>query len=254
MESRDERDRILRYLLDEFEPEERQAFEERYFRDDAFFERVCAMEDRLIQQYCSGVGDERTRRRFEDLLRVSPARKERVEMVRALRESGVDRPAAAERPLPFWSKAAACLRLHPAPFLIGALSILIVVVAWVVLQPAPQSPVPGGDPVLLVELSPGRVREASPLQIVRPTQATKTIRFVLRTPDALPSESYSVVVGTPENPSAWTGGSIWDDGFGAHRVDVPSESLQPGDYGLALSLTEGAESRRIATFFFRVSR
>ena len=75
---------IAQYLLGELSEEERDRFEEQFFSDDLFFQKVEAARDQLIEDYLRGGLSGRDRERFDAYFLSSPSRREKVETMRAL--------------------------------------------------------------------------------------------------------------------------------------------------------------------------
>jgi len=81
------REQIVRYLLDEMNQIERTQMEERLVRDPSFFETIAAAEDDLIMQYLRGNLGRELLPRFTEVYMESPARRARVESARVLRDA-----------------------------------------------------------------------------------------------------------------------------------------------------------------------
>jgi anti-sigma factor RsiW len=84
-EAEDERaELIVRYLLGGLSPAERERLEGEYFGDDAFFERVMAVEGELIDSYVRGDLPADDRVRFESIFLADARRRKRVAFARDL--------------------------------------------------------------------------------------------------------------------------------------------------------------------------
>src|SRR4051794_14017170 len=75
------------YLLGELPEQEQITLEEKYFVDDDCFAQLLAVEDDLIDDYVRGLLSEHERKLFENHFLVTPQRRERLEISRALRGS-----------------------------------------------------------------------------------------------------------------------------------------------------------------------
>lgn len=73
-----------RYLLGELSQEEASALESGYFSDDELFERLCAMETDLLDEYVRGELTDTERAVFEERLSGSPSLRARLESAKAL--------------------------------------------------------------------------------------------------------------------------------------------------------------------------
>src|SRR5512142_2073384 len=123
-DSRDE-DVLRAYLLGRTAPETRDGIEQRLFSDDElFWERLCLVEDELVDQYARGdlEGDDVTR--FERDFLVTDERRAKLDLAVALKEY-VDRRREAprrardwlQRPVssPAWAVAVAATLLVALP-------------------------------------------------------------------------------------------------------------------------------------------
>ena len=87
MESRYDKDFMIRYLLGELsesEKPEQERFEKAYFTDDELFDELEAVENDLIDRYVRGELAQELNQRFEDSLGDRPARKKKVEFARVI--------------------------------------------------------------------------------------------------------------------------------------------------------------------------
>jgi anti-sigma factor RsiW len=75
---------LIRYLLGELPPAERDAFEDNYFEISDLREQVDAMEDELIDSYVRGDLTPTQRQHFERWFLLSPERQEKLKFARAL--------------------------------------------------------------------------------------------------------------------------------------------------------------------------
>src|SRR5262245_14498873 len=104
MESSVNETTMTRYLLGDLPEQEAVALEDRFFRDDAFFEELRAAEADLIDQYVRGELSKATSQQFEKHFLKSAARRQRVEFAKALAgavtQSQVQTSVAATTPKP----------------------------------------------------------------------------------------------------------------------------------------------------------
>src|SRR5688572_20912108 len=82
-----EEERMIQYLLGQLPLEEQAEIEDRYICDAAYFERICAVEESLIDDYLTGAMESMARRRFEETYMTNPERRKRVEFAGKLRET-----------------------------------------------------------------------------------------------------------------------------------------------------------------------
>lgn len=109
----DRKEQIPRYLLGELTEEEREDFERDFFDGDDLAAEVLAAEEKLMEDYVSGILDPGRRRQFENLYLSNPAHREELKLHESLRTlSGAARTTG--RPSPAvrkWAVAglAACI-------------------------------------------------------------------------------------------------------------------------------------------------
>jgi anti-sigma factor RsiW len=87
---------IIRYLTGDLSERSRQKVEDRYFKDDSFFEEVAIVEEELIDDYVRGRLTGHVREQFEKHFLTSPARRERVEFSRTMLKSLTGEPISDE--------------------------------------------------------------------------------------------------------------------------------------------------------------
>lgn len=73
-----------RFLLGEMSEDDRGAFEERFVADEELFERMCVVEDELIESYVGGTMNAAEKEKFERAFLTTSRRRERVEFTRAM--------------------------------------------------------------------------------------------------------------------------------------------------------------------------
>jgi anti-sigma factor RsiW len=146
MKKKDDSERVLiQYLLGQLPEAEQTRLEERFFADDAYFERLLAVEDDLIDDYVRGELSPHEHERFERAFLTTPERHQRVEFARALMRTVSEAPVRAApaparaRPEPAsgWPSLRAFLRRqNPAfQFAIAAAALIILVGgAWLMVE------------------------------------------------------------------------------------------------------------------------
>ncbi|MEW6125730.1 MAG: hypothetical protein AB1757_01595 [Acidobacteriota bacterium] len=90
---------INQYLLGELSETERLEIEERFFKDDEFYQNLLIAEDELIYNYLRGALSSRERKLFEAQLDKSSTRREKVAVVKALMAEAVNATEAATLPV-----------------------------------------------------------------------------------------------------------------------------------------------------------
>lgn len=125
---------IVDYLLGDLAEPEHLRVEENLFTEDDFFERLSAVEHRLIDLYVLGQLSESERRRFEEKYLINPRRRAAVEdstRFIGLLDSYRDRQRAA--PTPWWRWLAPPFKSHSAALQFSLAALLVVVLigcAW----------------------------------------------------------------------------------------------------------------------------
>ena len=89
-------EKIDKYLFNEMPESEREQFEDTFAGDDELFYEIAERENELVDKYTRGemAGDERVR--FERSLRDNPARRQKIENAKILREFIADERAATK--------------------------------------------------------------------------------------------------------------------------------------------------------------
>lgn len=80
----DEQELLYKYLLGELPEEQQTELEQRYFTDDALFERLMAVEDELINRYAGNESSDEERKRMERYFLMSQGRRKRLMFTQAL--------------------------------------------------------------------------------------------------------------------------------------------------------------------------
>jgi len=265
---------LTRYLTGACPEDEQARIEERYFADDATFERLCALEDALIEQRLDGTLSPEQRAAF-DREHADGPRRDRLLAIAAMRRAARDRrgPATA-RPrrlaAPAWMAAAAAL-------------VLAVGGAWLLLQnvqlrrsldraradgaqlqqqhdadgrriaelqrqraapatadanPQPTAAPPTPPPravIATIVLRPGLLRGPQGSPQVAIAPAGDGVRLQLEIDDPLGFTAYRVELRTAAGDVRWT-----RDGLAPSRDDasvsviVPAAALQAGEHELVL--------------------
>jgi hypothetical protein len=248
--------KIVQYLLDELDPDERASLDERICRDPSFFEVVCAIEDDLIMAYLRGELEASKRAQFEALYLADPSTSARVASARELK--GSLREIALEQ-----DERRLNLRKVPVGLRWGlALAAGLLVLAiflWPSWRGGPslqthpsevtEGSLPTGESVLYV-LEPGLLRSGSGNHINVPATA-HVAQFDLNASNSLPGNEFDAILGTPEKPGIWKGTVLRKD----HRlsVSVPATVLTTGDYTLSISAASNFHDAPVlATYYFRV--
>jgi hypothetical protein len=129
MSAEEPEDALLRgYLLGRLAPESRDAVERRLFSDDRiFWERLCLVEEELVDQYARGELDGEESARFERDFLCTDERRAKLELALALREYAEGRRAERKRAwewllrpvaAPAWALAVAATLLLATPALV----------------------------------------------------------------------------------------------------------------------------------------
>lgn len=144
MEQRTENERlIVQYLIGDLPEEERKIVEDRYFKDDSFFEEAAIIEEDLIDDYLHGKLTVSEREQFEDHYLASPARRERLEFSRTMMRYITDAPvsdaplqdAPARRGLRSWFLSLLNGQNRTLQFALGAVVLVIAAAAaWLLYE------------------------------------------------------------------------------------------------------------------------
>jgi len=212
LQSEDDR-LIVAYLLGDLTGKERQNFEERYFSDDAFFDRMQSVKEDLIQKYVHNRMPEAERKQFEKNFRRNPHSWHHVEFTGALSEAlhGPD-PASQRRETP----ARPLIRRHLLEFGLSFGLLLAVASATVMYRDnrmlraqldasrtatgspavAPVSSAEVVEHIVLngADLSAGRSRSASGEQLFRIRRDAAVVEFTLVLEESTPEDPYTVAL------------------------------------------------------------
>lgn len=84
MKETEDRQMLIRYLLDDLSESEQDRVEKRYFVDDEFYTKILVAEDELIDSYVQGELSQDEQKRFDQVYMTSPSRRKKVEANRHL--------------------------------------------------------------------------------------------------------------------------------------------------------------------------
>jgi hypothetical protein len=245
---------VLRsYLLGTLAEEPRERVEQRLFSDDrVFWERLCLVEDELIDDYVAGDLNADEAGRFEAAFLCTDERRGKLEFARALKAYVLKQPSPEERtghwlrtpiPVPAWSVAAGL-----------ALLLLPGIVAWQVGSGR------SGSSDVSVLLTPGLTRDVGGnLPRVRVSPDCKLTRFQI---DSGTSKyvAYGVSLHNTAGDEILKQRTLNTDttaGHAAVSMVVPCELLPPEDYYIRLEgIQPGKEAASVPLnrYPFRVLR
>ena len=244
-------DDVLRgYLLGRLAPESRESVERRLFSDDRlFWERLCLVEDELVDQYARGELGAEDAASFERDFLVTDERRARLDLARALREYVATRRESPRRawdwlrnplPSPAWAVAAAAALLLAFP-----------AVVWRASARGPAAPVSAW-------VSPGLVRDVEgELSRVTLPPGCQLVRLHLET-GSPPHPSYRATLHDVAGADLWTQGGLHAatvDGRRAVTIALPCEVVPPEDYYVRLEgVSPGAAPAPLGRYDFRVLR
>ncbi len=246
-------DDVLRaYLLGRLAPEPRESVERRLFSEDRiFWERLCLLEDELVDQYARGELGGEDGARFERDFLVTDERRAKLELALALKqyveeEQERRRPRAWDwlrnpLPSPAWAMAVAATVLLALP-----------AVAWrVASSRGPEAPVSAW-------VSTGLVRDVEgQLSRVTLPQGCQLVRLHLDT-DPAQHASYRATLHDVAGAELWGQDRLHAatvDGRTAVTLALPCELLPPEDYYVRLEgVSPGAQATPLGRYDFRVLR
>ena len=246
-------ERIVRYLLDEMEEEERLRLEDRLFHEPEFFELVHSVEDELILKFVRGDLESQPASRFSEVYMNEPAKRARVESARVWRQAAGEVAAASRFSLATSSPAA---RLW-VQLAVAATAAVVLFAVLVLLQLQRKQPLQqfvqtsetASPSFVTFVLEPGLTRSEGGGELeIKVPPGTDLVRLELALPSPGKAETYHVVVGTPERPAVWDGAASPNDAMAV--VNIPAKALLAGDYTLELQ----ANGKEVATYSFRVAK
>ena len=248
----DRSDDVLRgYLLGRLAPEARESVERRLFSDDrVFWERLCLLEDELVDEYARGELGGEDGARFERDFLVTDERRAKLDLALALKEyvdrRNESRPRAWEwlrspLPSPAWALAVAATLLLALP-----------AVAWRAASArGPAVPVSAW-------VSPGLVRDVEgELSRVTLQPGCQLVRLHLDT-GPTPHASYRATLHDVAGAELWAQDRLHAatvDGRSAVTLALPCELLPPEDSSVRLEgVSPDAPPTPLGRYDFRVLR
>jgi hypothetical protein len=272
--------RRARYLLGELTPEEQEAFELEYFRDDESFDLVRAADDDLLDAYVAGTLDAERSRRLREQLRASPFRRARVEAARAFRTAleragrrAAPAPAPARGPARLWPSLAAGLAAALVFSLLGLRAVRLDLqdlrrehdglsqhaaeqdarVAALERDRATASA--GTDGIGLFILRPGLERGAQETALVSRGDDLEWLRLRLVLPPDAPDAEYGATLETPDGRTLAALHALSVRRPAPRAVDVvcPARGLAPGTYIVNLThRPRAARPEPVESYTFRL--
>ena len=280
---------LIHYLLGELSEHDEAQIEEKYFPDDGAFERLCALEDELIDRYVRGELSKAQREDFEKRLLQSPEQRKRIEFARSLMQPLPGPPPLApvhlipkkaRLRLPNWSMPRLAVLL---PAALGLLAVFVLGTWWVRHQRTPseisvqQPPRSQTEQVARVptEASPQAPTELSESQIATliltpdiTRGAGSEIRLVLSPKadvveltaslESVEFDTYRAEVSTVAGKEVWNENDLHPretpSGKGV-AVRIPAKLFGSKDYILTLrGLAPSGRLQVVSEYSFRVVR
>jgi anti-sigma factor RsiW len=201
-------DQLEAYVLGTLPETELQALEDEVFADDAAFERLQMIEERLLERYADGELDADRRARVEARLLSTPEGRRRLAMTRAL-----DAKGRASAP-PWWRRR----------WVFGAAGLSAAVTAAILLVVA-LSPAPS-----VVTLAPSVLRSAAPPKIAKLTPPSLSLRLELDPAAPVPADPRAQLLASGFDRT-WKG-TVVEGTFVS--VELPTATLRPGVYEIRL--------------------
>jgi anti-sigma factor RsiW len=282
---------LVRYLLGELSPPERERLEEEYFIQEDTWEALAATENDLIDSYVKGQLPDRERRQFEEYFLRSPRRQQRVEFARNLMDSGLRKGLATQIAPPVAAieglRRPARSPLSRVRLQLLASAAALIIVAFLVWQnyrlrvqvgqlqsqqrqasnslPGQQAAIasPAGKQqtqIISVALSPGLLRDSgssNALAAVRIDSTSSVVLLVLNLERDKHSQ-YDLVLQTAEGRviERINGISSKPDASGLRNIAlaVPSDLLATGDYIVRITVPGGSHSEVVDSYAFSIIR
>jgi len=256
-------DRMIGYLLGELNDEERREVQERLFRDDDYFERLCAAENELVDAWARGEMEPARRARFEDYYLASPGRRRKAAAAEALARASVDRPRpeiprAAIR-IPNWALTAASLVVVVG---LGALVRETVRLREQIsslerrrsedLEAARVAPAAPG--VFSLVLLPGVTRSAAGVAPVTIPAAVELVQIQLRLDPGVEHPRFNATLARASGTRLWDQSGLEPTPAGAATVVrfwAPRDLLRTGEH--EVTLTASGQSQPVAFYYFAVN-
>ena len=249
---------LIRYVLDDLPANERELVEERYFKDDDYYEALLAIEAETVRDWVAGALPAARALRFEARLKQDAKLRERVSMVEVVSGRWRSEPAAKSRRPVFlplrlnWMRVALA---GVAALLVGALGLIVQRASNRIdlLQTrfdAAQRPIVVDrsgpfNPTFSLSAGETRGRDArSPLYIPPEASAVKLQLFI-------PEHDTPVRIVLRRADSSAETWSISRDNLGKVEIEIPAGLLNRGDYELRALTSSGQE---IDSWAFRIMR
>lgn len=262
--------RARRYLLGQMSEEEIDALEGEYFGDSEVLEQVWGVENDLVDAYVAGALGPDERASFERHYLASPVHRERVASARALQGAATPVEARARTSWTPWLALAAALVMVVASWWIGRDRPPVRSVQATAPTPQSIAPPPTAVPVLETAAPPPtRVVAAFALSpvLLRGGQGTPALRVAAGTdelaltlegerPVGVPRDARLPFVVTTVEGETLARGNVVPKGDGLGVARIVADQLPPGDYILAVRLSEkgGEEDGPLRQYFFRIRR
>lgn len=234
-------ERMVRYLLDDLTPQEREESEQRYFFDDAYFESLRAVECELIRDYFCNDLSAALRRKFEAKYLQSDGLRRKLDLARELARRA---PASPEPPVRgmgtppgLFVRLGRLFRPGSGSFnlaLSGGFVALLAGTVWLgVLVSQLREAVArlgssGSGVVASFVLSPGgalRGARAADRFVIQP--GTVSIRLQLDLEHNRPANAYRAFV-TSEGDLVWSGDALVTNRGSAVMIEIPAALLVSG--------------------------
>ena len=266
--STEEEAQLIRYMLNDLPQEECERIEELYFKDDAYFEALAALETQLVRDWLAGSLTPKQAEQFEARMRDDASLREHVAMVEALAghaarrapAAGTKGPTGVMRHFLFLREAPVALALAGCCVFLAAAALTVTLsyvrisrlqaqmATLVAMQRSVATPqgTSASDPTFSLLAGTPRGATGRPplfvpanaqlvhLQFLVPGPQADILRIGLRNPDR-GAQSWSALV----------------PGETQVEVAIPAGLLQPGDYVLS---AETAAGEMIESWQFRVAR
>jgi hypothetical protein len=253
---------MIRYLLGELGEEERREVQERLFRDDEFFGRLCEAEDDLVDAWARGELDPARRSRFESHYLASSERRRKASAAEALaRVSSVLTRGESSRGgirMPSWALAAASVAVAVG---LGALARETLRLREQIAslerrgsaEPEAARTAPAAPPVFTVFLLPGVARRAGAAAPLVIPGSAELVQMQLRIDPGVESPRFNATLAWASGARLWDQSNLEPSPAGAARLVrfwIPGSILRPGDYEVAL--TAPGQSQPVAFYYFSV--
>jgi hypothetical protein len=268
--------RRAHYLLGELTPEEQEAFELEYFRDDESFDLTQAADDDLLDAYVAGTLDAERSRRLREQLRASPFRRARVEAARAFRtalERAGRRTAPARGHTRLWPSLAAGLAAALVFSLLGLRAVRLDLqdlrrqhdglsqhaaeqdARVAALERDRAAAGEGATDIGLFILRPGLERGAQETALVSRSDDLEWLRLRLVLPPDAPDAEYGATLETPDGRTLAALHALSVRRPAPRAVDVvcPARGLAPGTYIVNLThRPRAARPEPVESYTFRL--